>query len=105
MYISKSRKADSRSNMPQAARTESGSIPHACRRYYSSAKDSRLDGLGDGSDLVDLEQQSVTSRLLDGGLDPGGVGHGQVVTDDLDLRVLGEVRPGLPVVLVEGVLR
>lgn len=84
---------------------EIGSIPHVFRRYSSFAKDSRLDRLGDGSDLVDLEQQSVTSRLLDGGLDPGGIGHGQVVTDDLDLRVLGEVRPGLPVVLVEGVLR
>lgn len=105
MNISKSRKGDSRSNMPQAARMESGSIPHACRRYSSYEGNLRLDRLGDGSDLVDLEQQSVTSRLLDGGLDPGGVGHGQVVTDDLDLRVLGEVRPGLPVVLVEGVLQ
>jgi hypothetical protein len=64
----------------------------------------RLDGLADGSDLVDLQQQTVASLLLDGGLDPLGVGDGQVVTDNLDLGVLGHVGPSLPVVLVEGVL-
>ena len=64
----------------------------------------RLDRLGDGADLVDLEQEAVARLLLDGGLDAEGVGHGQVIADDLDARVRGEVAPRLPVVLVEGVL-
>jgi hypothetical protein len=67
-------------------------------------RDSRLDRLGNGSDLVDLEQESVTGTLLDGGLDPLGVGDGQVVSDNLDRGALGNVSPGLPVILVEGVL-
>lgn len=65
---------------------------------------SRLDGLGDASDLVDLQQETVASLLLDCGLDTERVGDGQVVTDDLDTGVGGEVGPRLPVVLVEGVL-
>jgi hypothetical protein len=64
----------------------------------------RLDRLGDGTDLVDLEQQGVTRLLLDGGLDSAGVGDGQVITDNLDLGRLVEVGPSLPVVLGEGVL-
>lgn len=64
----------------------------------------RLDGLRDGTNLVNLEQETVAGLLLDGGLDTEGVGHGQVVTNDLDAAVGGEVRPRLPVILVEGVL-
>jgi hypothetical protein len=51
-----------------------------------------------------LEQESVASLLLDGGLDSEGVGDGQVVTDNLDLGRGVEVGPRLPVILVEGVL-
>ena len=64
----------------------------------------RLDGLRNGTNLVNLEQETVASLLLDGSLDTERVGDGQVITDDLDTGVLGEVAPGLPVVLVEGVL-
>jgi hypothetical protein len=39
-----------------------------------------LDSLGDGTDLVDLEQKGVASLLLDGLLDEAGVGDGQVIT-------------------------
>jgi len=39
-----------------------------------------LDGLGDGTDLVDLEQQGVARLELNGLLDEFGVGDGQVVT-------------------------
>lgn len=63
-----------------------------------------MDGLGDCSDLVDLEQETVTSFLLDGGLDSKGVGDSKVVPDDLDVGVGGEVSPSLPVVLVERIL-
>lgn len=63
-----------------------------------------LDGLGDGTDLVDLEEQGVARLLLDGSLDSERVGDGQVITDNLDLGRLVEVGPGIPVVLGEGVL-
>mmetsp|Transcript_16772 Transcript_16772/g.54601 ORF Transcript_16772/g.54601 Transcript_16772/m.54601 type:complete len:438 (-) Transcript_16772:248-1561(-) len=66
----------------------------------------RVDRLGDGPDLVHLEQQRVGRLLLDGPLDLDRVGHSQVVAHNLDrLAVLGhECRPVLPVVLVERVL-
>ena len=64
----------------------------------------RLDGLGDGPDLVNLKQETVASLLLDGGLDAERIGDGKVVTDNLDATVGGEVRPSLPIVLVEGIL-
>jgi len=67
-------------------------------------KDSRLNRLGDGTDLVDLQQQSVTGLLLDGSLDSDRVGNGQVITNDLDLGRLVEVGPSLPIILGEGVL-
>lgn len=85
----------------------------------------RLDGLSQGTDLVDLQQQSVARLQLNRLLDAQGVGHGQVVTDalvskkyfrircdaqsrylpdDLEVRSLVEVAPCLPVILSEGVL-
>lgn len=39
----------------------------------------RLDGLGDGSNLVDLEQQSIASLGLDGLLDVNRVGDRQII--------------------------
>ena len=63
-----------------------------------------LDGLGQGTNLVDLEQESVAGLQLDGLLDAQRVGHGQVVTNDLEVGGLVEVAPGLPVILSEGVL-
>lgn len=50
-----------------------------------------------------LEEETVACLLLDGGLNTGRVGNGQVIADDLDARGSGEVGPCLPVVLVEGV--
>lgn len=63
-----------------------------------------LDGLSDGTDLVDLEEESVARLLLDGLLDELRVGDCEIITDDLEVGGLVEVRPGLPVVLSEGVL-
>lgn len=65
-----------------------------------------LDGLGEGTDLVDLEQESVGRLELNGLLNAQRVGDGQVITDNLARGALGlvEVAPGLPVVLGEGVL-
>ena len=64
----------------------------------------RLDGLGDCPDLVDLEQETVASFLLDSGLDTEGVCDSKVVADDLDATLLGEVNPSLPIILIEGIL-
>jgi hypothetical protein len=44
---------------------------------------SSTDRLGDGTDLVDLEEETVAGLLLNGGLDTEGVGNGKVITDDL----------------------
>lgn len=63
-----------------------------------------LDGLGEGTDLVDLEEKGVARLELDGLLDAEGVGDSQVITDNLEVGGLVEVAPGLPVVLSEGVL-
>jgi hypothetical protein len=63
-----------------------------------------LDRLGQSSDLVNLEQQGVGSLELNGLLDTQRVGYGQVVSNDLEVRGLVEVAPGLPVILGEGVL-
>lgn len=63
-----------------------------------------LDGLGDGADLVDLQEKGIARLELDGLLDEGGVGDSQVITNDLEVGGLEEVGPGLPVILSEGVL-
>ena len=64
----------------------------------------RGDGLRDGADLVHLQQEAVTSLLVDSRLDPLGVGHRQIVAHDLDVGLTGQLGPPGPVVLVEGVL-
>ncbi len=51
------------------------------------------DGLGDGADLVHLEEQAVAGLLVDGGLDPLGVGDGEIVTDDLNVGGTGQLSP------------
>lgn len=63
-----------------------------------------LDGLGQSTDLVDLEEESIARLELNGLLDAERVGDSQVITDNLNVLGLGEVAPGLPVVLGEGVL-
>ena len=63
-----------------------------------------LDRLGEGTDLVNLEEKGVASLELDGLLDAERVGDSQVITDNLDVLGLVEVAPSLPVVLSEGVL-
>lgn len=63
-----------------------------------------LNGLGQGTDLVDLQEKGVAGLELDGLLDAQRVGDSQVITDNLEVGGLVEVRPGLPVVLSEGVL-
>lgn len=71
---------------------------------YLNKADVRLYGLSDGADLVDFEQQAVAGSLLCSFLYPLGVGHRQVVPDNLDPHLGRQTGPGLPVVLVERVL-
>ena len=65
-----------------------------------------LEGLGQGADLVDLDQQGVGGAELDALGEALGVGDEEVVADDLDLvaDLLGEVLPVVPLVLGERVL-
>lgn len=53
--------------------------------------------------MVDLEQETVASLLVDGSLDAERVGDGQVVADNLDRGVRDEAGPLIPVILIEGV--
>ena len=62
------------------------------------------DGLGDASDLVDLEEEAVAGLVLHGHLDALRVGHGQVVAHDLDVGGSGQSGPAFPVVLFEQVI-
>jgi hypothetical protein len=63
------------------------------------------DGLGDSADLVHLEEEAAAGLLLDGSVDALGVGHEEVVTDNLRIAHASlELDIGIPVVLVKGVL-
>ena len=66
----------------------------------------RVEGLGQGADLVDLHQDAVGDRLVDPLLEPPGVGDEEVVADELAgvADGLGQQLPALPVVLRAAVL-
>jgi hypothetical protein len=61
-----------------------------------------VQGLGQRTDLVDLDQQRVGGLGVDAALQDGGVGDEQVVTNQLDLVTdgVGEGLPAVPVVFV-----
>lgn len=94
--------------------------PAICVRVFGC-----LYRLGQGADLVDLEQEGVARLELDGLLDTLGVGDSQVITasklaplspvlstisclfdipNNLKVRGLVEVAPSLPIILGKGVL-
>merc|ERR1719375_1179895 len=66
----------------------------------------RVDGLGDGADLVDLEEERVAGLVVNRAPHARDVGHGEVIAHHLRRPPdpLREEGPGGPVVLVEGVL-
>lgn len=66
--------------------------------------DLRLDGLRDGSNLVDFEQEAVAGLLFNSSLDALGVCHRQVIAHYLNPHIGRELGPGLPVILVKGIL-
>ncbi len=68
-----------------------------------------LDGverLGERADLVDLDEDRVGDALLDAPAEPLGIGHEEVVADQLDLaaELVGGDLPAFPVVLGQAVL-
>src|SRR5664280_2054395 len=62
-----------------------------------------VQGLGQGADLVEIDQQRVGAALSDALQQPLRVGDEQVVADDLDARsqLVGQPLPAVPVALVE----
>ena len=64
------------------------------------------DGLAQRTDLVDLDQQSVGHALLDTLFQDGGIGHEQVVADQLHAVAdgVGQQLPPLPVALIQAIL-
>src|SRR5690606_2499439 len=64
------------------------------------------EGLGDGANLVELDEDRVGDALLDAAAEALDVGHEQVVADELYFaaELLGEELPAVPIVLVETVL-
>lgn len=53
-----------------------------------------VDTLTNGADLVNLEQQTVGRLGINGLTDFGRIGHGQVISDDLDFFTDGFRNPG-----------
>ena len=50
-----------------------------------------------------FQQQRVAGFGFDGGLNSLGVGNGEIITDELNLRGAHEVAPRRPIILIEGV--
>lgn len=66
--------------------------------------DSRLQGLCDGADLVDFEQQAVAGLLGHTLGDAFRVGDCEVIAHHLNAGAGCEIGPCLPVILVKGIL-
>ncbi|KAH3667663.1 hypothetical protein OGATHE_003186 [Ogataea polymorpha] len=64
-----------------------------------------IDRLGQSTNLVDLQKQSVGTLLLDGSLDSFWVRNSQVITNNLDVGGGEKVGPSVPVILGEWVLQ
>ncbi len=65
-----------------------------------------FQGLGQGADLVDLDQDGVGQAALDAFGQPLGVGHEQIVADQLDLAAqrVGQQLPAFEIILGHAVL-
>lgn len=81
-----------------------GSLPTLSQDNEGNRLDLRLDGLCDRSNLVDFEQEAVAGLLFNSSLNALGVRHRQVISHYLNPHIGRELRPGLPVILVKGIL-
>ena len=63
----------------------------------------RVQRLGERADLVELDEDGVGGPALDGAAQPLGVGHEQVIADELHAvaEPLLEEHPAVPIVLGE----
>ena len=59
-----------------------------------------LDGFRDGSNLVDLQEETVASLLIGSSCDSFWVGHREIVTNNLDSSASCHFSPVLPIVLL-----
>jgi hypothetical protein len=83
-----------------------GPVRHQLGVPAAPARRDRLQRLGDGADLVDLDQRRVPDAAGDGVGDDGRIGDEDVVADELDpvAQPGGERGPAVPVVLAQAVL-
>lgn len=82
-------------------------IPFSCNQmkaYNEWLVNLRLQGLGHRTNLVHFEQQTVAGLLLHCFGDALGVSHSQVVPNHLNVCSVCKAGPGLPVILVKGIL-
>jgi len=82
----------------------SGTVRDHCSPSTLLSKKMGIDGLGNGTDLVYFQEETVAGLLLNSGSNTLGVGDSQVVTDNLNWGCSGDSGPGLPVILVKGIL-
>ena len=54
--------------------------------------------------MVNFQEEAITGLLLDSSLDTTRISHCQIITNNLNAALAGEVSPGLPVILIKGVL-
>lgn len=78
------------SQLTPESRSSESAPEHLAQRNSAALGFLRLDGLGDGADLVHFEQQAVAGLLLHGLLDPLWVGDSQVISYDLGGAQTGE---------------
>src|SRR5581483_8093278 len=83
-----------------------GAVADDGREAIAAGEFDGVERLGQGADLVDLDEDAVTGSLADAVLQALGVGDEQIVADELDLvaQLAREFRPAVPVVLGQAVL-
>ena len=54
-----------------------------------SAEPNRVQRFGHGTDLIDLDQDRVGDAAIDANLDPLGIGHEEVISNELHLAAEG----------------
>ena len=83
-----------------------GTVGNNCGVTCALSHLDSLEGLGQGTNLVDLDEDGVTSVNLNALLQALSVGNKEVVADELDLlaQTLGKDLPTVPVLLCKAVL-
>ena len=63
-----------------------------------------LDSLGDAANLVHLQQETIAGSLVNSSGDSLGVGHQQIISNNLDAGAGGQLGVSFPVILVKWIL-